>query len=102
MKKKVLPPMRAAFQKFDPKKFAKFTCKTCHGKDPQKSRYEMPNPELPELDFAKLKAGTQEPKMAEFMEQTVEPEMARILELSEYSSANPDGFGCVACHEPKR
>ena len=42
MKTKVMPTMKPVFQKFDAKEFGNFTCKTCHGKDPQKSKYEMP------------------------------------------------------------
>jgi hypothetical protein len=99
MKKKVMPPMKAAFQKFDKKEYAKFSCKTCHGKDPQKAKYKMPNPELPKLDFAKLKAGKQAPEMAEFMDKTVKPEMAKILGMPEYSPTQPKGFGCLHCHE---
>ena len=102
MKTKVLPTMREAFQKFDAKDFAKFSCKTCHGKDPQKSKYKMPNPELPKLDFAALKAKKQKPKTAEFMGTTVNPEMAKMLNKPEHDEAHPDGFGCLACHTQKK
>src|SRR6185295_20084015 len=71
MKTKVVPTMKPLFQDFDKKKFANFGCKTCHGKDPVKSKYKMPNPSLPKLDFAALKAGKQAPKVAEFMGKTV-------------------------------
>jgi hypothetical protein len=101
MKQKVMPAMKAAFQKFDPKEFASFTCKTCHGKDPQKSKYEMPNADLPPLDFAKLKAGKQEPKTAEFMSKVVAPEMAKILGEPEMTETQ-DGFGCLDCHTQKK
>jgi hypothetical protein len=102
MKTKVLPEMKRAFQSFDKRDFARFTCKTCHGKDPQKTKYKMPNPELPKLDFAALKAGKQEPKTAEFMAKVVTPQMAKMLGKPEHSEANPDGFGCLACHEQKK
>ena len=102
MKTKVMPQMKTAFQGYDAKAFAKFTCKTCHGKDPQKSKFKMPNPELPKLDFAALKAGKQKPKMAEFMGKHVTPQMAKLLNLPEHSEANPKGFGCLACHLQKK
>jgi len=102
MKTKVMPVMKPIFQKFDPKEYANFGCKTCHGKDPQKSKYKMPNPELPKLDFAKLKAGKQAPEMAEFMEKTVKPEMAKIMGVPEMTESNPTGFGCLACHTLKK
>lgn len=102
MKQQVVPPMKEAFQAFDGKKFADFGCKTCHGKDPAKRKYKMPNPDLPKLDLAALKAGKQAPKMAEFMGKTVKPQMAAILHQPEHTEANPKGFGCVECHEMKK
>jgi hypothetical protein len=100
MKQKVMPAMKLAFQKFDPKEYAKFTCKTCHGKDPQKSKYEMPNAELPKLDFDKIKAGKEEPKMVEFMSKVVKPEMAKLLGAPEMTETQK-GFGCLSCHTMK-
>jgi hypothetical protein len=103
MKTKVMPAMKTAFQKFDPKEFKNFTCKTCHGKDPEKAKFKMPNPgAMAKLDFAALKAGKQEPKTAEFMAKVVKPEMAKILNVPEYTEDKPDGFGCLHCHEMKK
>jgi hypothetical protein len=102
MKKQVVPTMKPLFQDFDKKKYANFGCKTCHGKDPQKAKYKMPNPELPKLDFAALKAGKQAPKVAKFMGDVVKPQMAKILQQSEYSESNPTGFGCLECHQAKK
>ena len=98
MKKNVVPAMKKEFQAFDAKKYADFGCKTCHGKDPKKTKYKMPNPELPKLDFAALKAGKQKPKVAEFMGKVVKPKMAEILQQPEYTEQNPKGFGCLECH----
>jgi hypothetical protein len=102
MKTKVLPAMSKAFKAFDKKHFGKLTCKTCHGKGVADGSYEMPNPDLPPLDFAALEAGKQEPKTAEFMAKTVVPEMAKMLGLEEYSQDNPKGFGCLHCHTAKK
>ncbi|MCW5802381.1 MAG: hypothetical protein KIT31_08340 [Deltaproteobacteria bacterium] len=104
MKKKVVPEMKIAFQKHDAKEFEKFNCKTCHGKDPKASKYKMPNPDLPKLDFEALKAGKDEKlmKAAKWMAEVVTPTMAKILEEEPYSEKNPKGFGCLACHEQKK
>ena len=104
MKKSVVPPMKEAFQKFDAKAFANFGCKTCHGKDPKATKYKMPNPELPKLDFAKLEAGKQKPEMAKFMGSVVKPQMAKILGDKEMDGAHPElgGFACLDCHEQKK
>lgn len=102
MKTKVNPAMKAAFQKFNPKYYAAFGCKTCHGKNPQKVKYEMPNPGLKPLDFAAIKAGKEDPEMVEFMSKVVKPEMAKILGEEEMTESNPKGFGCLACHTMKK
>jgi hypothetical protein len=102
MKTKVMPVMKPVFQKFDPKEYANFGCKTCHGKDPQKSKYKMPNPDLKPLDFAAIKAGKEEPKMVEFMSKQVKPQMAKIFGEPEMSATEPNGFGCLDCHTQKK
>lgn len=102
MKQKVVPAMKPLFQKFDPKDFAKFGCKTCHGKDPQKSKYKMPTPDLPPLDFEAIKAGKEDPKVVEFMSKTVKPEMAKLLNQPEMTQTSPQGFGCLDCHTQKK
>src|SRR3954467_3864279 len=100
MKTKVMPAMKTAFQEFDAKKYASFGCKTCHGKDPQKAKFKMPNAELPTLDFDALKAG-KDKKAAEFRAKTGKPEMAKILGRPEMSETNEAGFGCLDCHMMK-
>lgn len=102
MKQKVVPTMKPLFQKFDPQDFAKFGCKTCHGKDPQKAKYKMPTPDLPALDFEAIKAGKEDPKAVEFMSKTVKPEMAKLLNQPEMTQSNPKGFGCLDCHTQKK
>ncbi|MBA2543923.1 MAG: hypothetical protein H0V17_30045 [Deltaproteobacteria bacterium] len=102
MKKQVVPKMKPMFQKFDAKEFANFGCKTCHGKDPAKTKYEMPSKDVPALDFAALKAGKQKPEMAKWMSDVVKPEMAKLLNEPEYSDTNPKGFGCTHCHTVKK
>ena len=100
MKHTVLPGMKTDFQAFDASDFADFDCKTCHGANAQKNNFKMPNPDLPKLDvahgFAKDKAA--HPKAMEFMQQKVQPEMAKMLGQPEHSDAHPDGFGCMDCH----
>jgi hypothetical protein len=102
MKTKVLPAMSKAFKGFDKKEFGKFTCKSCHGKGVKDGTYEMPNPDLHKLDFAKLEAGKDHPKTAEFMANIVVPEMAAILGMKPMSADNPNGFGCLHCHTQKQ
>lgn len=107
MKTKVVPTMAKAFKAHDGKAFAKFNCKTCHGKGAADDTFKMPNPDLPPLDFAAIQAGKLDDKakhMLEFMEKTVKPEMAKILGLPEFDPAHQEkgGFGCLACHTMKK
>jgi hypothetical protein len=101
MKNSVLPKMKAAFQSFDAKDYADFSCMTCHGEGVKKGKFDMPYPGLPKLDakdgFKKIAA--KHPAAMKFMEQTVEPTMAEILGLPKWDQAtNPTGFGCQNCH----
>jgi hypothetical protein len=102
MKQKVMPTMKPLFQKFDPKEFKNVTCKTCHGKDPQGSKYKMPTADLPKLDFDAIKAGKEDPKVVEFMSKVVKPEMAKLLNKPEMTETVQNGFGCLDCHEMKK
>ena len=73
-------------------------------KDPKKAKFKMPTPDLPKLDFAALKAGKQKPKVAKWMGEVVEPEMAKLLQKPVYNPEKPDPsqFGCLGCHEQKK
>lgn len=102
MKNQVVPTMKPLFQEFDKKEFKNFGCKTCHGKDPVKAKYKMPNAKLAKLDFAKLKAGKQSPKAAEWMGKVVVPAMAKLFQRPQYTEENPTGFGCLHCHVQKQ
>jgi hypothetical protein len=104
MKKTVVPTMKPVFQKFDAKHYADFGCKTCHGKDPKKTHFKMPNGDLPKLDFDKLKAGKQKPEIAKWMGEEIEPGMAKLLQRPVYNPEKPDPgqFGCLGCHQQKK
>jgi hypothetical protein len=106
MKVVVTPKMKAVFQAFDGKEFAKFGCDTCHGKDPKAKKFKMPNAEIHALPGSReafevvMKEKPSWPKMAEFMSQKVEPQMATLLGLPEFDPKKPEagGFGCMNCH----
>lgn len=106
MKTKVMPAMAKLFKEHDPKKFAKFECKTCHGKSAGKG-FKMPNPDLPKLDFTAMQEGKADKhtmEMAKWMAEVITPEMVKILELQQFDPQHPQlgGFGCLACHEMKK
>jgi hypothetical protein len=104
MKKTVVPTMKPIFQKFDAKHYKDFGCKTCHGKDPKKSKFKMPTTDLPKLDFVALKAGKQKPNIAKWMGEEIEPGMAKLLQKPVYNPEKPDPsqFGCLGCHTQKK
>ena len=96
MKQKVMPVMKPIFQNHDAKDFAEFGCDTCHGKQAKEGHFDMPNPDLPKLNFADMSKFKKED--LEWMGKEVEPTMGKILGLELYSESNPTGFGCLACH----
>lgn len=99
MNKVVLPDMKAKFQAFDAEEFAEFDCKTCHGSGADAGKFEMPNPELPQLTMEKIQNPDDDHKaITEFMMTQVKPGMATLLGVPEYSPETPDGFGCMHCH----
>ena len=106
MKKTVMPEMKTVFQTFDAKHYATFNCKTCHGKDPKATKFKMPNPELPKLDFAALQSGKVKPdvmKVAKFMGEEVTPKMVELMHMKKFDpkAPAPDQFGCLHCHVEK-
>lgn len=96
MKQKVMPAMEPIFKNHDATKYADFTCKTCHGEQAAQGHFDMPNPDLPKLDFKDMSKFKKED--LEWMGKEVKPTMAKLLSLPEYTPENPKGFGCTGCH----
>jgi hypothetical protein len=102
MKEHVVPEIGAEMTAFDPKRWPKVECKTCHGKSAEDGTFKMPNPDLPKLDpswFGPNPPADKKP-ILEFMEQKMKPDMAKILGDKEFDPAHPEagGFGCLECH----
>ena len=95
MKANVAPRMGKVFQEHDAKKYAEFSCKTCHG--PQ---YKEPKEFLPKLTMkdGNLTAFTDKPEISKFMHEKVVPEMAAAMGQKAYDPATKQGFGCMGCH----
>lgn len=100
MKKVVVPTMKPLFQAQNAEKFKDFGCVTCHGPHAKQGKFDMPNPELPKLNFAdNLKVHKEKtPEMLTFMMEKVNPEMAKALNEPPFDPATGKGFGCKACH----
>jgi hypothetical protein len=97
MKQKVMPAMSKTFQEYDAKKYAKFSCKTCHGPEMK----PKPVDALPELHFkaGKLAEADTNPDIVKFMHDKVSPQMADIFGKKPYDPATKEGFGCNGCHK---
>lgn len=100
MKQKVMPAMTPIFQNHDAEEFKEFGCKTCHGPGAEKGEFEMPNPELPVLDFNNM--SEHKPEDLKWMGDEVKPAMAKLLGEAEMTKENPEGFGCLGCHTMKQ
>jgi hypothetical protein len=103
MKTAVLPNMKTAFQNFDSKTYADFSCKTCHGVRLKQGNFDMPNPDLPKLDFKnQLKADIDKhPATVKFMHEVVSAQMATMLGVAPFDMKTMKGFGCGSCHTGK-
>jgi hypothetical protein len=102
MKATVLPQMKKLFVGVD-KKYKSMTCMTCHGEKAVENKFKMPNPELPKLPAPTDRQGfmalqQKKPDIVKFMGTQVKPAMANLLNLDEWTPANPKGFGCYGCH----
>ncbi len=95
MKNAVLPRMKKVFVEHEPKEFAEFGCKTCHGPN-----FQDPDDFLPKLTLkeGKITAFAEKPEDAKFMAEKVVPEMAAAMGLPAYDPATHKGFGCAGCH----
>ena len=97
MKKKVMPTMGKAFQDYDAKEFANFSCKTCHGPQMKPKPVDF----LPALNIqgGKMKEAEEHPEIAKFMHERVVPEMAGLFGKPVYDPKTQQGFGCGGCHK---
>jgi hypothetical protein len=101
MKDIVLPKMKPLLQTFDPKKFEKVNCVTCHGNGARTGEFKMPNPDLPKLPASREgwdSLNANKAKMMEFMSKTMKPTMADLLGMKPYDPKTGTGFGCGDCH----
>lgn len=96
MKEKVVPTMAPLFKAHDATEFAEFGCKTCHGEGAEKGEFDMPHAGLPKLNFSDMSKF--KPEDLEWMGKVIKPAMAKLLQESEMTKENPQGFGCLHCH----
>lgn len=97
MKQVVVPTMAPMFQRHDAEKFAAFGCKTCHSEAADRGHFHMPNDKLPKLNFADLRKFEQHD--IDFMTNEIKPMMAKLLQEPEHTAEEPQGFGCLHCHQ---
>jgi hypothetical protein len=105
MKSTVLPAMRKEFAAFDPKKYEKIKCTTCHGAGAEDGSYKMPNPDIMKLPNSKEGWGkimAEKADMLKFMKEVVKPKMAALLGMKPYDMKTQTGFGCGNCHTDEK
>jgi len=101
MKSTVLAAEREVFARFEPVRFRKLDCRTCHGRGALDGNFKMPNPDLAKLvggpdGFGELAA--KEPALLKFMQSVVVPETAKLLGVNAFDFASHTGFSCFHCH----
>jgi len=101
MKSVVLPRMKVAFTSFNPDRYSKMNCVTCHGDSAADGSFKMPNPRLPKLPTAPegfKQLAEEKPAVMQFMKNEVKPKMATMLGVPEWNPDTKSGFGCMECH----
>lgn len=95
MQTQVQGRMGKVFQAHDGKRYADFSCKTCHGPN-----YVEPKAFLPKLTMkgGNLTAFAEKPEVSKFMAEKIVPEMAAAMGEKPYDPATHQGFGCGGCH----
>jgi cytochrome c553 len=96
MKANIQPHMGKLFQDHDAKKYADFSCATCHGPNKENPHKFLPKLKLSGDGFPKLMA--EKPEMTKWMHEVVEPEMAKSMGQQPYDMKTNTGFGCKGCH----
>ncbi|MCS6857633.1 MAG: hypothetical protein NZM37_07975 [Sandaracinaceae bacterium] len=96
----VMPIAAEDFKAYDPERYASVSCELCHGPEPEKEHYRMPNPALPQLpkpgspDWERMEKG----RAFAFMRDVVTPTIATLVGKERWSPEVPNGFGCFDCH----
>ena len=101
MKATVMPAERNVFMGFEPVRYEKMTCETCHGASAREGRYTMPNPDLPKLVGGKQgfeELARVQPETLKFMQSVVVPETAKLLGVKPFDFETHTGFSCYQCH----
>jgi cytochrome c553 len=93
MKDLITPRFAALFRGYDATKYVLFSCMTCHRTD---GSWEMPNPALPKLSPAAMKAAR--PAALAFMRKQITPVMAKLVGKEVSTDDDPSSFGCASCH----
>ncbi len=95
MKKNVVPEMGPVFKGYDAKRYAEFSCKTCHG-----PKFKEPKDYLPKLTFkdGKLTSPANKAEIVKFMGEQVVPHMATAMGMKPFDMTTHTGFGCGGCH----
>lgn len=93
----VMPRTKAAFVAYDPHRYAKLDCVSCHGREAATRGYAMPNPDLllepTPWNTTSADPATAPSPMDAFMAGVVTKEMGRLV-------GRP--FACFGCHTPER
>ena len=102
MRAVVFPKTKELFAAFDPARYGRMTCVTCHGDGVEDGTFTMPNPKLPRLPsspegFKQLIAA--KPAACQFMLTRLKPAMAGLLGMQAIDPETPVGFGCGNCHQ---
>lgn len=78
------------------------TCRSCHGEQAERQRYQMAYTPIDDLDPTRVRAlyvaGAELSPEQRFKRDVITPLMARLLGVPAYDTATGSGFSCFGCH----
>jgi hypothetical protein len=98
----VHPSVAEHYQDFYKTSAPLLNCRSCHGEQAERQRYQMAYTPIDDLDPARVRelyvAGAKLSPEQIFKRDVITPLMARLLGVPAYDAVTGNGFSCFGCH----
>jgi len=102
----VQPTMARRYQEFYHTEAPTLTCRSCHGEDAERVRYQIAYTPIEDLKPSQVRQlylpGANLSDEQRFKRDVVTPLMADLMGMPEYDAATGSGFSCFGCHPRER
>jgi hypothetical protein len=98
----VHPIVAEHYQEFYATEAPMLTCRSCHGKDAERHRYQIAYTPIDDLKPSRVRElylpGAEVSDEQRFKRDVITPLMARLLGVPAYDPQTGRGFSCLGCH----